>query len=289
MKMKMISVISSVALLSGLVALASNCPDVAKALAGSTAWDISARAADLVAKAAAADKKDVSIAVVNTAVAMKPAASVAIVSAIVRQDPAAAPAVAVTAATLQPKRIALIAKAAATAAPSQAAKIVAALIKEFPRHYAVIATAAAAGAPSAGREILAAVADSIPGLKASIQVATASYSDLGGNVPVQTILTQSYDQALISGAVDTKQVPAPLAQSTGALAAQSDVELAGVAKGSMTPTPTLLTISPLVPSFSAPTPPSLSPPFTGTNPPPETITPLETTNETPGTRTYSSP
>ena len=108
-----------------------------------------------------------------------------------------APVVAVTAVTLQHKQIGLITKAATAAAPSEAAKIVAALLREFPKDYGVIAIAASEGAPSAGREILAVVAEYVPGVQALIQSAA-------GNVAVQAIISQ----ALASGVVATT-VPQP--------------------------------------------------------------------------------
>src|SRR5579862_7259946 len=120
MKIKIFSVVAGAALLSGLVispvVLASDladaqcdcdgphAADLSKSLAGSGALEISAKSAKLVAKASAADKKDVAIAVVKSAVGVNPSAAVAIVSAVVRESATTAPDVAVAAATLQPKR-----------------------------------------------------------------------------------------------------------------------------------------------------------------------------------------
>jgi hypothetical protein len=303
MKIKIISVISGVALLSGLVispvASASGSVDVAKNLAGSSALELPAKAANLVAKASAAEQKDVAIAVVKTAVGLNPAAAVAIVAAVVRENGTVAPAVAVTAATLQPKRIGMITKAAAVAAPSQAARIVAAMIKEFPRNYGIIAISAADGAPSAGREILAVVADAVPALQASIQAAASHFSANGGNVPVQAILSQSYNQALSSGAVVATQIPATLAPG----APNYDTVVFGGAGGgrlSTTPmtiaqnTPTLASTVPMItviPSFSPPTVsgPTLGNSFTPISGTPTTYNPSQTTGETTGGRNYSPP
>jgi hypothetical protein len=221
MKTKIISLISGVALIAGLAvspaALASDSTDVTKALAGSTVLELPAKAADLVAKASAASKQNAAAAIVKAAVGVNPSAAVAIVSAVARENPATAPVAAVTAATLQHKRIDQIAKAAVAAAPSMAAKIVGALIKEFPQDYGVIAIAAAEGAPSAGREILAVVADYVPALQPAIQGATANFAANDGSVPVQAILSQSYNQALTSGAVVSTQIPSALAQSSPTL------------------------------------------------------------------------
>ncbi|MGA2541428.1 MAG: hypothetical protein ABSG78_07670 [Verrucomicrobiota bacterium] len=205
MRNKVISLMSGLSLVAGLAVgpavLASDSADVTKALAGSTALELPAKAANLVAKASAADKKNVAVAAVKAAVALNPSAATDIVSAVARENPAMAPVAAVTAATLQHKQIGLIAKAAAAAAPSEAGKIVAALIKEFPKDYGVIAIAAAEGAPSAGREILAVVAEYVPALQALIQGATAN----NGNVAVLAIISQ----ALASGFAVSTTVPQP--------------------------------------------------------------------------------
>jgi hypothetical protein len=242
MKNKIISLFSGAALFAGLAvspaALALDSADVSKALAGSTALELPAKAADLVAKAAAADKQEAAAAVVKAAVGVNPAAAAAIVSAVAREYPAAAPAAAVTATTLQHRQIGLITKAAAAAAPAEAARIVAALIKEFPQDFGTIAIAADEGAPSAGQEIRAVVADSVPALQpSSIHGATANFAADNGNVPVQAILSQSdsqalssnavvstlvtpmllgpgYDQTVISGTAASTRVPAPASAAT---------------------------------------------------------------------------
>ena len=195
MKTRMISLVTSVALIAGLAVvpavLASSSADVAKALSGATALELPAKAASLVATAAAADKQDVAIAAVKAAIGLNPASAVAIVSAVSRDNPSTAPVAAVTAATLQHKQIGLIAEAAVAAAPSQAGKIVAALIKEFPKDYSLIAVAASEGAPAAGREILKAVADNVPALQPAIQGALAKFAANDSNIPVLAILSQS--------------------------------------------------------------------------------------------------
>jgi hypothetical protein len=211
MKNNVISLISGMSLVAGLVispvALASNSADVTKALAGSTALELPAKTANLVAKASAADKQSVAVAAVKAAVALNPSATIAIVSAVARDNPAMAPVAAVTAVTLQHNQIGLITKAAVAAAPSEAAKIVAALIKEFPKDYGVVAIAAAEGAPSAGQEILAVVANYVPALQALIQGVTAN----NGNVSVPAIISQ----ALASDyPVSTTAVPQPTTPAT---------------------------------------------------------------------------
>jgi hypothetical protein len=207
----MIGLMSAVTWIAGLVnspaALASNSPDVPKALADATVLELPAKAASLVAGAPAADQQNVAIAVVKAAIGLKPSSAVNIVSALARENPVAAPVAAVTAATLQHKRIDQITKAAVAAAPVEVAKIVAALIKEFPKDYGVIAVAAAEAAPSAGREILAVVGECVPVLRSYIQRATAKFAANDGNVPVQVILIQSYNEAATSGAVSAKTPP----------------------------------------------------------------------------------
>jgi hypothetical protein len=144
-----------------------------------------------VAAAPAADKQDVAVAAVKAAIGLNPASAVAIVSAVARDNPSTAPLAAVTAATLQYKQLGLIAQAAVAAAPSETGKIVAALIKEFPKDYSLIAAAASVGAPSAGREILKAVADNVPALQPAIQGAIAKFAANDINLPVLAILSQS--------------------------------------------------------------------------------------------------
>jgi len=205
MKNTKINLISSVAIVVGLAVSpaghALDSADASKALAGSSALELPGKAADLVAKASSADKQSVAVAAVKAAVALNPSATVAIVSAMVRETPAAAPVIAITATTMQHKRMGLIVKAAASAAPSEAAKIVAAMLKEFPREYGIIALAAAQGSPKSGLEILAVVGNSNPSLQPYIQAATAKIASTDGEMPVQAILNQSYDQALAFGAI----------------------------------------------------------------------------------------
>ena len=216
MKTRIISLFASAALVAGLVVppsvFAADSSDVTKALSGSSSLELPAKAASLVSKASAADKKDVAVSVVKAAIGLKPAAAVAVVSAVVRDNPSTAPAVAVAAVTLQHKQIGLVVKAAVTAAPSEAGRIVAALIKEFPKDYSVIAIAAAEGAPSAGREILTIVANSVPALQPSIQEAISMFAANDGNIPVLAILSQSNSQAPVAS-VAPAALAAPLATS----------------------------------------------------------------------------
>jgi hypothetical protein len=272
---KINNLVSSVALIAGLAVspcafASSSSADVSKDLAGSTAQELPVKAAGLVTKASSADKQDVAVAVVKAAIGMNPAVAVAIVSDIVRENPATAPVVAVTAITLQHKRIGLITKAAAAAAPSQAAKIVAALIKEFPRDYGVIALAVSEGAPRAGREILAVVAEYVPALQPYIQATLANYASTDGNVPIQAILSQSYNQALASGVV-MSMVP-----SSGAAKGATYAQTTSTASGAPTFSPPILSN------------PTLGPPFSGTS---NTVVTTYTTNSitNQGSSRYPSP
>ena len=247
-------------------AFASASDEVTKALAGSSVLERPAKAADLVAKASAATKQDMAVSVVKAAVGLNPSAAVAIVSAVVRENPSVAPVAAVTAATLQHNLLEVITKAAVEAAPSEAAKIVAALIKEFPKDYGVIAIAAADGSPSSGRAILAVVADYVPALQPSINGSTANFAANSGNVPVAAILSQSYNQALASGAVVSTTTPASLARP----ATTPAVTIAGSG----------------VPSLS---PPTLGPPYTPITGPVANYGPGQIIVSQPGGRNYSPP
>lgn len=178
MKTKVQNLFSILAVSGGLVAaqpaIASQSSDFAKALVGTSAVDMPAKAADLVSKSTPADRQNDAVAVVKAAVGLTPSGAPAIVAAVAHQNPAVAPAAAVAAATLQHSQLAMIAKSAVAAAPAQASKIVAALIKEFPKDYGLIAMVAGDAAPSAGQEILAVVAQYVPSLQTAIQAAVAS-------------------------------------------------------------------------------------------------------------------
>jgi hypothetical protein len=293
MKAKIAYLISSAALIAGLAvspaALASITSDVAKTLAGSTPLELPAKAANLVAQASAADKENVTVAVVKAAIGINPSAAVAIVSTVARENRTVAPIAAVTAATLQRNRIDQIAKAAAAAAPSEAAKIVTALIREFPQGYGVIAIAAAEGAPTAAREILAVVADFVPALQSGIQNATASFAGNKGTLPVQAILSQSYNQALSSGTAVKFQVPATsISQNDNLVLALNNGGASSTAKAStasaLSPTtPTTTTVRPTL------SPPTLGPPY---QPIPSGVTnigPGPITIQQPGGRNYAPP
>jgi hypothetical protein len=232
--------------------------DFTKTLAGTSIVEMPAKAADLVGKAAAADRQNTAIAVVKAAIGLNPSAAAVIVSAVARQNPSVAPVAAVTAATLQHKLIDRITKAVVAAAPAEAAKIVAALIKAFPKDYALIAVAATEAAPSAGREILAVVGDDFPALKTGIQAAIANFA-ANSNVPVQAILNQSYTQFSNAG-----------------------VAAAGGGNQNITQT---------VPgAFSASlSPPVFGPPFTPLPPTFIIYNPGELVPEKPGGRNYVSP
>jgi len=249
--------------------IASSSIDASKELAGSTAQELPAKAAQLVTKASATEKQDVAAAVVKAAIELNPASVLSVVSAMSRENPATAPVVAVNAVTLQHKRIGIITRAAAAAAPSQASKIAAALIKEFPRDYGVIALAVSEGAPKSGREILAVVAEYVPALQPYIQATLANFAATDGNVPMQAILSQSYNQALASGIVLTAT---PNAAVRGVTYSASSPSISGGAA-----------FSP--PVLSGPT---LGPPFTGSS---NTVATAYNTNNTTneGPTRYSNP
>jgi hypothetical protein len=271
-------------------ALALNSADATKSLAGSTVLELPAKAADLIAKAPTADKKNVTMAVVKAAIDLRPSATLAIVSAVARKNPAAAPVAAVTAVTLQHRFLVQVTKAAALAAPSQAGNIVAALIKEFPQDYGTIAIAAAEGAPSAGREILAVVADYVPGLQASINGITANFAANDGNIPVRAVLTQSYNQALTSGAAASSGTPASL-PSQNYNQTLIPLDPLASAKGHATLAQNTA-ISPTTPATpGAPTlgPATIGPPYTPITGPVNNYGPGQLTPQQPGGRSYSSP
>jgi len=249
---------SAGALIAGLAiapaALALDTANVAQSLAGSSALELPAKAADLVTKATAADKQAVAIAAVKAAIAQNPEYAVAIASAVARATPSVAPVVAVAASTLQHKKIELITKAVVMAAPAQAAKVVAALIKEFPRDYAVVAVAANEAAPNSGRDILAVVSDSVPAVQSSLRSALANLPQ-DSVVSVQAVLSQ----------MGYQPVGYNVASSTGASTANAQ------ASGS---------------AFRSQT---TSTPFTALVGAAQTDKQNQTGTEGQGTRTYSSP
>jgi hypothetical protein len=214
MKTKVQNLLSVLAVSGGLVAgqsaLASQTPDFTKTLAGTSVMAMPAKAADLVSKSSTADKQNTAVAAVKAAIGLTPSAAAAIVSAVASENPTVAPAIAVAAATLQHKQLDLIAKAAVTAAPAQTTKIVAALIKQFPKDYNIIAVAAAAAAPSASREILAVVAEYVPSMQVAIQTAISGIA-LDGNVSVPAILSQGASIAA------TPEAPQSLVNATSSL------------------------------------------------------------------------
>lgn len=267
--MNMKTKILTLALMAGLgislPVFSANSTDIVRAMAGATALELPAKAADLVAKATARDKENVANAVIKAAMGVNPSAAIAIVGAVVQSSPGTAPVVAVTAATLQHKRLEQIVKAAVHAAPSEAGKVVAALIKEFPQDYGTIAIAASEGAPTSGVEILAAVADYVPALQSAIKGSTNSYAANNGNVPVQAILMQSYNQALTSGAVVSTRVPTALAVAPVPSPAQPTVVV------------------------SAPSGPYQGPPYVPILGPVVNYGPGQVNPQSPGGRNYSSP
>lgn len=279
MNNKLMTMISTVTLISGLTvspaAFALDTAQVNRALAGSTVLELPVKAASLVSQAPFAEQSQTAAAAVKAALSLSPSASVSVVSAMSRQTPATAPVVAVTASAMQHRRLAEIAKAASTAAPAQAAEIVSALIKQYPQDYGVIAKAAAEGAPIFSRQILAVVGEQIPALKKSIQTAVARTAEKSSAADVQSILTDSYNEALNAGVSVTPMLL--VANTTGTPAASA------ISAGSPT-TPSG------GPALSGPVvaPPVLGPPFTAVPGPATIYTPSDTV-QGPGPNRYGSP
>jgi hypothetical protein len=157
-------------------------------LSGTTAAELPAKSAELVAKADAQQRQQTTIDVVNAAVPLNPAAAPAIVGSIAQSAPEMAAIAAATAVGLVPNHAAAIARAAAAAAPKQAGRIVEAICRVLPAAYVEVAEAVADVVPGAGKEILAAIPTAIPALNDSFNKVLASYN---GKVPsVSTVLIQ---------------------------------------------------------------------------------------------------
>jgi len=240
-----------------------------------------AKAASLVVKADVQQgRKNVTIAVVKAAVRLNPTAAVAVVGAISHADPEMASVAAVTAAMLQHKQLALIAKAAAEAASSQAGAIVSALIKEFPSSYALIAIAASEGAPQQGREILGVVADYVPALQASINSAVSSSPS--GSAQAQGNVSGQVNA--VAAAPSTSGLALPV-QTILVQAVNQSSGIGGSRPASVVSRSSQLSEPPATPAGG----PVLGPPFTPIPPVVITVTPSQTTPQTPGGRNYASP
>ncbi|MBM3878462.1 MAG: hypothetical protein FJ387_01915 [Verrucomicrobia bacterium] len=105
---------------------------VAKAIQKVPVTELAAKAANLVAKAKAADRKDVAIASVQVILQQQPMVAAPLVGAISAVAPNLAAAVAAAAAEINPAQAVEIARAAASAAPDEGTAIVAAVSKAAP-------------------------------------------------------------------------------------------------------------------------------------------------------------
>jgi hypothetical protein len=295
----------SAVLVAGQTLVASENLDFTKALAGTPILEVPAKAASLITAASAADRQFVAETVVEAAVGLQPSESVAIVGAVSRANQSSAPIASVVAAKLQHQQLHSIVKAATSAAPGEAGQIVSALIREFPADYGVIAIAAAEAAPAEGKAILSVVAESVPALQVSINGAVATFAN-DKTLPVQAILTQSYNRALTSGTVNVRPMylEASMSSDSTLLSDQTVVGTAysptatsspvvdattsgsaGSPNASITPVVTLQPVT----TGSTVAPPTIGPPYV---PLPGTIIgigPAQTIPQTPGGRNYSSP
>jgi len=280
----MLNLLGVLVVSGGLVAsqplMAGESVDFTKILVGTSIVEMPAKAASLVAKTDFQQgRKNVTIAVVKAAVRLNPTATVAVVSAISRATPEMAPVAAVTAAMLQHKQLALIARAAAEAAPSQAGAIVAALIKEFPSSYAVIAIAASEGAPLAGKEILEVVSDYVPALQAGISSAVSSFqsgtAQTQGNLAAQvnTVVAAPSSSSL---ALPVQAILVQVVNQSSGIGVSRPISAATQNSQSLQPLP--------IPAGG----PVLGPPFFPVVGPVTTISPGQTTPQTPGGR-YATP
>jgi len=298
MKTKSLQLIAALvvmlALLTSRTASAKDSPqlaDVEQSLSGVATPELPVSAANLVSQSKASEQESVTMLVLQTISEINPASIPTVVGAIGRSTPAMASVAAANAVSLQPKQTVLITRAAVGAAPDHAGEIVSAILAKLPAQYAVVAAAAAAVAPASGQNILNAVMAALPPLKPYIEKTSATATDVSGNVPVQLILNQS---AIL--ARRDQMAALPVAFATPATPVVASVSPAS-------PSSSLSTSSAASPSSSTPAssaPASSTPryiqPLVSIGPPPVplTATPVEinsgdTTPQTPGGRTYSSP
>lgn len=158
-------------------------------LSATTSAELPGKAADLVSQAAAKDRQQTTIDVVNAAVSLNPAAARAIVGTIAHASPEMAATAAAAAVVLLPDQSVMIASVAAAAAPGQAGKIVEAVCRVVPQDYQKIADAVAEIVPGAAKEILMGVATAVPALKDSISQALVVND--GSTPSVDKVLAQA--------------------------------------------------------------------------------------------------
>jgi len=157
-------------------------------LSATASAELPGKAADLVSQAAAKDREQTTIEVVNAAISLNPAAARATVGTIAHSSPEMAGTAAATAVAMLPDQDAMIASIAAAAAPGEAGKIVEAVCRVMPQDYQKIADAVAEIVPGAAREILTGVATAVPSLKGSIEQALVAEN--GGTPSVDKVLDQ---------------------------------------------------------------------------------------------------
>jgi len=143
-------------------------------LSATSAAELPAKAAALVAQSDAKNLKATTIDVVKASVGLNPAAAPAIVGSIAQSSPSMAATAAGTAVSLVPNQVLLIANAAATAAPLQAGAIVEAMCHAYPANYQLIAQTVSEAVPGSAREVLKGIAAAIPQYKDAINEALAA-------------------------------------------------------------------------------------------------------------------
>ncbi len=148
------------------------------ALSAVSVPEMPAKAAELVAAAAAEDRDSATDDVLRAAATMtKPGVMPYLVSAICHRCPASAGAAGAPAAALQPHAVLIFVNAPGCAAPSGVENIVYSACKKAPNHSANIALIASTELPNQKNEVLAGFANALPGLqtyleKAKLQVGT---------------------------------------------------------------------------------------------------------------------
>ncbi len=158
-------------------------------LSKATQIELPAKAAELVSKADAKHREQMTIDVVKAAVGLNPAAAPNIVASIAHANPEMAATAAATAASLLPDNAAEIARVAAVAAPKKSGQIVTAVCRVVPKQYKAIANAVAEAAPDQTKQILAGLSTAFPMLEMPLNKIILSYS--GNNIPtVPSVLNQ---------------------------------------------------------------------------------------------------
>ena len=114
---------------------------VKKAIVGTSAAELAAKAAELVARATKTDKEQTAVAVVRAAVTKSPSSAASVVSTVVTVAPSTAAKVVAAVAELAPDQVEVVARVAAQAAPDEANKIVAEVAKVAPKQSERVAQA----------------------------------------------------------------------------------------------------------------------------------------------------